>query len=54
MVRHPAAARFSHASGSARYVDVVIAGRTVHYFYEYARANRAHELRHAAVPLSAW
>ena len=41
----------SHASGSVRYVDVVLLGDTVHYFYEYARGDRAHELRHAAVPL---
>ncbi len=45
--------RSCHASGSVRYVDAVIVGGTVHYFYEYARADRAHELRHAAVPLSA-
>jgi hypothetical protein len=32
-------------------VDVVIVEETAHYFYEYARADRAHELRHAAVPL---
>jgi hypothetical protein len=43
--------RSSHASGCVRYVDVVIVGETAHYFYEYARADRAHELRHAAVPL---
>lgn len=43
----------SHATGSVRYVDVVIAGDTVHYFYEYARADFAHELRHAAVRLPA-
>jgi hypothetical protein len=44
--------RSSHASGSVRYVDVVLRGDTAHYFYEYARADRAHELRHAAVPLT--
>ncbi|MCC6175366.1 MAG: hypothetical protein IT305_08710 [Chloroflexi bacterium] len=44
--------RSKHASGSIRYVDVVLVGQTVHYFYEYARADRAHELRHAAVALS--
>jgi hypothetical protein len=41
----------SHASGSVRYIDAVLADDTVHYFYEYARADRAHELRHAAVRL---
>lgn len=43
--------RSSHASGCVRYVDVVIVEETAHYFYEYARADRGHELRHAAVPL---
>jgi len=43
--------RSSHASGSVRYVDVVLARDTAHYFYEYARADLAHELRHAAVRL---
>lgn len=43
--------RSAHASGSVRYVDVVPVGDTLHYFYEYARADRAHELRHAAVSL---
>jgi hypothetical protein len=32
---------------------VVVAGDTIHYFYEYARADLAHELRHAAVRLLA-
>ena len=45
--------RSSHATGSVRYVDVVLVGDTAHYFYEYARADLAHELRHAAVRLSA-
>ena len=44
--------RSSHASGSVRYVDVVLRGATVHYFYEYAREDRAHDLRHIAVPLA--
>jgi hypothetical protein len=44
--------RSSHATHSVRYVDVVIVSDTVHYFYEYARADGAHDLRHAAVPLS--
>lgn len=43
--------RSSHASGSVRYVDALVVGSTVHYFYECARADRAHELRHAAAPL---
>lgn len=43
--------RSRHSTGSVRYVDVVVRGETVHYFYEYARADRAHELRHSAVPL---
>ncbi|MBI3973413.1 MAG: hypothetical protein HY332_19245 [Chloroflexi bacterium] len=43
--------RSSYATGSVRYVDVVLAGDTAHYFYEYAREDRAHELRHAAVRL---
>jgi hypothetical protein len=45
--------RSSHATGSVRYVDAVLVGDTVHYFYEYARADRAHEFRHAAVRLCA-
>jgi hypothetical protein len=32
-------------------VDALLVGGTVHYFYEYTRADRAHELRHAAVSL---
>jgi hypothetical protein len=32
-------------------VDVVLLGDTAHYFYEYARPDRAHELRHAAAKL---
>lgn len=44
--------RSSHASGSVRYVDVVLVGDEVHYFYEYAREDRAHELRHAAVSIA--
>jgi hypothetical protein len=44
--------RSSHATGSVRYVDALVVGATVHYFYEYARADLAHDLRHAAVPLA--
>jgi len=43
--------RSTHGTGSVRYVDAVLAGERVHYFYEYTRADRAHELRHAAVAL---
>jgi hypothetical protein len=45
--------RSTHATGSVRYVDALVVGGTVLYFYEYARAALAHELRHAAVPLAA-
>jgi hypothetical protein len=44
--------RSSHGTGSVRYVDALVVGGTVHYFYEYARADGAHELRHAAVSLA--
>ena len=33
-------------------VDAVLHGDTVHYFYEYAREDRAHDLRHIAIPLA--
>ncbi len=36
-------------SGSLRYIDVVVRGTTLHYFYEYARDDGAHELRHSVV-----
>ena len=36
-------------SGSLRYIDAVPVGRTLHYFYEYARDDGAHELRHSVV-----
>jgi hypothetical protein len=39
------------AASSVRYIDIVLTGDRAHYFYEYARAGRAHELRHASVPL---
>ena len=32
-------------------IDVVLLGDRAHFFYEYARADRAHELRHASVSL---
>ena len=44
--------RSAHASGSVRYIDVVLVGDRAHFFYEYARADRAHELRHASMPLT--
>jgi hypothetical protein len=40
-----------HASGSIRYLDALLVGDTMHYFYEYTRADKAHELRHSAVSL---
>ena len=45
---HAPWASSSHGSGSVRYVDVVIAGGAAHYFYEYTRADGAHDLRQAA------
>ncbi len=44
--------RSSYGSGSIRYVDVLFVGNSVHYFYEYARRDRAHELRHATVSVA--
>ena len=41
-----------HGSGSLRYIDAVVRGSTIHYFYEYARDDRAHELRHSAVEMA--
>lgn len=41
----------AHASGSIRYVDALLVGDTLHFFYEYTRDDRAHELRHSAVEL---
>jgi len=43
--------RSAHGTGSVRYVDALLVGGSVHYFYEYTRADQAHELRHAAVEL---
>jgi hypothetical protein len=40
-----------HASGSIRYLDALPLGDTMHYFYEYARADKAHELRHNLVKI---
>jgi hypothetical protein len=41
-----------HASGSIRYLDALVVDDTMHYFYEYARPDKSHELRHNAVPLA--
>jgi hypothetical protein len=41
-----------HCSGSLRYVDAQIRGEQVGLFYEFARADGAHDLRLALVPLS--
>ncbi|MBW3541074.1 MAG: hypothetical protein KY476_12465 [Planctomycetes bacterium] len=44
--------RSPHASGSIRYLDALPVDDTLHYFYEYTRPDRSHELRHSAVPLA--
>lgn len=41
-----------HASGSIRYLEALPVGDKMYYFYEYTRADRAHELRLNAVTLS--
>ncbi len=38
-----------HASGCIRYLDALMVEGEIHYFYEYARADRSHELRHNKV-----
>jgi hypothetical protein len=48
---HAPWARSSHATGSVHYVGALIVGDSVHHFYEYARADRAYELRHVRVAL---
>jgi hypothetical protein len=40
-----------HGTGSVRYVEAVQRGATLYCYYEYARADGAHELRRATVPL---
>lgn len=40
-----------HASHSIRYLDALVVEDTMHYFYEYTRPDKSHELRHSAVPL---
>lgn len=39
-----------HASGSLRYVDAIVVDGVIYYYYEYARADGAHELRLNRVP----
>jgi len=41
-----------HSSGSLRYLEVVADQSELHFFYEIAREDGAHELRHTAVPLA--
>jgi len=38
-------------TGALRYLEALPVNDSMHYFYEYARADGAHELRHNAVPL---
>jgi len=42
-----------HGRGTLRYVECLRVGDVLHYFYEMARPDFAHELRTAKVPLSA-
>ncbi|MCZ6794565.1 MAG: hypothetical protein O7J95_13230 [Planctomycetota bacterium] len=37
----------AHGTGSIRYLQALLVGDEVHYFYEYTRADLAHELRHS-------
>ncbi len=39
----------SHGSGSVRYIDVIEVDGDLHYYYEYARDDGAHEVRHSVV-----
>jgi predicted GH43/DUF377 family glycosyl hydrolase len=41
------------ASGSLRYLDAQTVGNEIHLFYEFARADGAHDLRYARLPLEA-
>jgi len=43
--------RSPHGRGTLRYVEALRVGNTLHYFYEMARSDLAHELRTIAVPL---
>lgn len=40
-----------HGSKSIRYLSALPVGDEMHYFYEYTRPDRGHELRHSVVPL---
>ena len=40
-----------HASRSIRYLEALRVGDRIHYFYEYARPDRSHELRHSSVSI---
>jgi len=40
-----------HASRSIRYLEALQVGDEVHFYYEYARPDRSHELRHNVVRL---
>lgn len=40
-----------HGSRSIRYLEALVVGDSIHYFYEYTRPDRSHELRHNVVPL---
>ena len=42
-----------HGRGTLRYIDAVVLGKRLHYFYEMARPDGAHELRTAVVELKA-
>jgi hypothetical protein len=43
--------RSPHGRGTLRYVECLRVGRALHYFYEMARPDFAHELRTVCVPL---
>lgn len=39
-----------HGTGALRYMGVALVGDEVLYYYEYARADRAHEIRMSRCP----
>ncbi len=43
--------RSPHGRGTLRYVEALVVGRTLHYFYEMARPDFAHELRTLRIAL---
>ena len=43
--------RSPHGFGTLRYVEALVVGDAIHYFYEMERPDLAHELRTIAVPL---